>query len=156
MATSVHKVLPMWNKEQNPYPAGAQPSVNPLPPPAVANRSLTGSAFVGSASGSSMIGETMRINGQISSREEMYLNGEVVGQIELDHRLIVGPQGKADATIKATEVVISGSVKGNVEATGRIVLRDGSNLVGDVRTAGIVIEDGAYFKGGIDITRPRS
>lgn len=100
------------------------------------------------------IGPTMRIQGEISAKEEIYVDGEVDGTIRSDNRLTIGDSGKAQANIKAAEVVIGGAVKGNVEATQRIVLRKGANLVGDVKTAGIVIEDGAYFRGGIDIMRP--
>jgi len=82
------------------------------------------------------------------------MNGEISGQLELDQRLTIGAKGKVEANIVAKEVIIGGSVKGNVNAQERITLRAGANLVGDVKTAGIVIEDGAYFKGGIDITRP--
>ena len=82
------------------------------------------------------------------------VNGELSGELELNHRLTIGPKGKVEAGVKAKEVIIAGSVKGNVDASERITLRAGANLVGDVKTAGIVIEDGAYFKGGIDITRP--
>ena len=101
-----------------------------------------------------LIGSTMRISGEIYSKDEIQLNGEVNGSLKCDHRLTIGETGKADATLQADEVVIGGTVKGNVEAVKRIVLRKGANLVGDVKTAGIVIEDGAYFRGGIDITRP--
>jgi cytoskeletal protein CcmA (bactofilin family) len=101
-----------------------------------------------------IIGETMRIKGDVFSRDELQVNGEVQGKLESESRLTVGPKGKADASIKAAEVVVAGTIKGNVEAVQRIVLRKGANLVGDVKTAGIVIEDGAYFKGGIDIARP--
>ena len=100
-----------------------------------------------------IIGETMRIKGEIFSRDELTIDGEVEGKLESQNRLTVTSKGKADAVIKAAEVVIAGTVKGNVDAAQRIVLRKGANLVGDVKTAGIVIEDGAYFKGGIDITR---
>ena len=103
-----------------------------------------------------LIGETMRIKGEISSRDELRVDGEVEGKVESQSRLTVNANGKVDATIKAAEVVIGGTVKGNVEATQRIVLKKGANLVGDVKTAGIVIEDGAYFRGGIDITRPET
>jgi cytoskeletal protein CcmA (bactofilin family) len=95
----------------------------------------------------------MRINGDIYSKDEIQVDGEVSGSLKSDHRLTIGETGKAEATIVAAEVVVAGTVKGNVEATRRIVLRKGANLVGDVKTAGIVIEDGAYFRGGIDITR---
>ena len=101
-----------------------------------------------------LIGETMRVKGEIFSRDELRIDGEVEGKVESQNRLTVNANGKADAVIKAAEVVIAGTVKGNVEATQRIVLRKGANLVGDVKTAGIVIEDGAYFRGGIDIMRP--
>ncbi|SRR5579885_2744029 len=101
-----------------------------------------------------LIGETMRIKGEIFSRDELRIDGEVEGKLESHNRLTINATGKADAVIKAAEVVVAGTVKGNVEATQRIVLRKGANLVGDVKTAGIVIEDGAYFRGGIDITRP--
>lgn len=100
------------------------------------------------------IGRTMKINGEIYAKDEIHLDGEVTGSLKSDLRLTVGETGKADAAIHADEVVIAGAVKGNVEAVRRIVLRKGANLVGDVKTAGIVIEDGAYFRGGIDITRP--
>jgi cytoskeletal protein CcmA (bactofilin family) len=100
-----------------------------------------------------LIGRTMRITGDIYAKDEIQLDGEVTGSLKSEHRLTVGETGKAEATIVAAEVVIAGTVKGNVEAIRRIVLRKGANLVGDVKTAGIVIEDGAYFRGGIDITR---
>jgi cytoskeletal protein CcmA (bactofilin family) len=101
-----------------------------------------------------MIGESMTIKGEFFSKEEVRVEGEIEGRLDIKNRLTIGPKGKAAAQISATEVIIAGSVKGNVNASERIVLRNGANLVGDVKTAGIVIEDGAYFKGGIDITRP--
>jgi cytoskeletal protein CcmA (bactofilin family) len=100
-----------------------------------------------------LIGETMRIKGNVTSKEAFQLNGELEGQMDLDDRLTIGPKGKASASIKAKEVDIAGTVQGNVNASDRVVLRKGANLVGDVKTAGIMIEDGAYFKGGIDISK---
>ena len=108
----------------------------------------------GSSGALTLVGETIRIQGTLTSSEEIVVNGELSGQLELNHRLTVGAKGKVEASVKAKEVIIAGSVKGNVDAAERITLRAGANLVGDVKTAGIVIEDGAYFKGGIDITRP--
>ena len=135
----------MWNKEEPSTP----------PPGAAPSRPATSSAPSAGATGNATIlGESIRIQGQVSSREEIVLNGELSGQLDLDQRLTVGAKGKVEANIKAKEVIIGGSVKGNVDALERITLRAGANLVGDVKTAGIVIEDGAYFKGGIDITRP--
>jgi cytoskeletal protein CcmA (bactofilin family) len=136
----------MWNKDQN-APAPSTPAGSPA-------RSSYPEAS--SSGGGAMIGGTMRIKGEIISKEDMVIEGEVDGKLEARDRLTIGASGKVDATIKASEVVVGGTVKGNVEATQRIVLRKGANLVGDVKTAGIVIEDGAYFRGGIDIARPEN
>jgi cytoskeletal protein CcmA (bactofilin family) len=135
----------MWNKDQNSSPSSATPGASPAPKASTADQPFTG--------GGALIGSTMRIKGDIFSKEEMIVNGDVEGKLEAVSRLTVGATGKAQASIKAGEVVIGGTVNGNVEATQRIVLRKGANLVGDVKTAGIVIEDGAFFRGGIDITR---
>jgi len=102
----------------------------------------------------SIIGASVLIKGEILSREDLRLEGEAEGRLQVDGRLTVGQQGKARCNITAREVVMSGAVEGNIEAAERVVLTKGSELTGDVKTAGIVIEDGAYFKGGIDIVRP--
>lgn len=106
-----------------------------------------------SNSSPTVFGKTMRIVGEVSSDEELQVEGELEGQLTLKNKLTIGPTSKVNANIKANEVVIFGTVKGNVEAENRISLRAGASIVGDIKTAGIVIEDGAYFKGGIDISR---
>jgi cytoskeletal protein CcmA (bactofilin family) len=69
----------------------------------------------------------------------------------------VGPTGKVEVDIvRAREVVIIGSLKGSIDATDKVLIRKDAQLVGDVQTVGIVIEDGAFFKGGIDIRRPKT
>ena len=95
----------------------------------------------------------MKIIGDVSSDEELYVDGELEGRLQLKNRLTIGPDSKVNANIKAKEVVVFGSVRGNVEAEDRIALRAGATIVGDIKTAGIIIEDGAYFKGGIDISK---
>jgi len=95
----------------------------------------------------------MKVVGDISSDEELIVEGELEGRLELRNRLTVGPASKVNASIKAKEVVVFGTIKGNVESETRVSLRAGASIVGDIKTAGIVIDDGAYFKGGIDITR---
>ncbi len=104
-------------------------------------------------SSSTVFGQTMKIIGEVSSDEELRLDGELEGKLNLRNKLTIGPTSKVNANIKAKEVVIFGTVRGNVEAEHRISLRAGASIVGDIKTAGIVIEDGAYFKGGIDISR---
>lgn len=151
MALGVLTLRLMWNKDQN---APATPA--PAPAPAAAPARTAYAPPTTSSGAGAVIGGTMRIKGEISSKEDMVIDGEVDGKLEARDRLTIGASGKVDASIKASEVVVGGTVKGNVEATQRIVLRKGANLVGDVKTAGIVIEDGAYFRGGIDIARPEN
>jgi cytoskeletal protein CcmA (bactofilin family) len=104
--------------------------------------------------GSATIGKAVKIVGQIFSREDLFVDGDVEGTIELmEHKLTVGPNGKVHAGIKARDVVALGVIQGNVEAADRLEIRKDAKLVGDIKTARIVIEDGAYFKGSIDIVK---
>ena len=101
------------------------------------------------------IGKAVKIVGQIYSKEDLYVDGELEGTVEaLEHKLTIGPHGTVHAAIKAREVVALGTIQGNVEATDRIEIRKDAKLVGDIKTARIMIEDGAYFKGSIDIVKP--
>ena len=105
--------------------------------------------------GAATIGKAVKIVGQIFSREDLYIDGEVEGTVEaLEHKLTIGPNGTVRATIKAREAVALGNIQGNVEATEKIEIRKDAKLTGDIRTARIIIEDGAYFKGSIDIVKP--
>jgi len=107
-----------------------------------------------SRGGSASIGKAVKIVGQIFSREDLYIDGDIEGTIELmEHKLTVGPNGKVHSGVKAREVVALGAIQGNVEASERIEIRKDAKLVGDIKTARIVIEDGAYFKGSIDIVK---
>jgi len=106
------------------------------------------------ARGSASIGKAVKINGQIFSKEDLYVDGDVEGTIELaENKLTIGPSGRVQAGIKAREVVVLGAIQGNVEAMDRLDIRKDAKLVGDIKTARIVIEDGAYFKGSIDIVK---
>jgi cytoskeletal protein CcmA (bactofilin family) len=81
------------------------------------------------------------------------MDGSAEGTIHLDSKLIVGKTAKLIADISAQYVVVSGSVRGDVRASGQIEIRKGGSVVGDVTTAQILIEDGADFRGSIDIDR---
>ena len=103
------------------------------------------------------IGKSVVIKGELSGSEDLYLDGEVEGSIELrDHSLTIGPNGQVRANINAKDVIIQGKVDGNVSSSGRVELRNSAVLIGDISTQRIVIEDGAYFKGGIDITKEQT
>jgi cytoskeletal protein CcmA (bactofilin family) len=108
-----------------------------------------------SRGGAATIGKAVKIVGDIFSKEDLYVDGDIDGKVEaLDNKLTIGPHGKAKAEIKAREVVVQGSIEGNVEATEKMEIKKDARLVGNVRTARIMIEDGAYFKGSIDIVKP--
>lgn len=130
-----------------PPPAQSHP-MPPPPPSAPAPRADTGPRQNAS------IGASMTIKGEIRAREELLVDGEVEGSLESQSLLTVGQNGKVRANIKAREVVVYGSVRGNVEVAEKIAIRDQGSLVGDIKAAGISIDDGAYFKGSIDIVRP--
>ena len=105
--------------------------------------------------GQASIGKAVKICGQINSKEDLYVDGDVEGSIELqEHGLTIGSNGEVRSNIKAREVVILGHVQGNVDASDKLEVRKHGRLVGDTKTARIVIEDGAYFKGSIDIVKP--
>lgn len=104
--------------------------------------------------GVARIGKSVVIRGELSGSEDLYIDGQVEGIIELrEHHLTVGPNGRVQANIDANHVVILGSVCGNIRAFDCVEIRKSGSLVGDIVAARIVIEDGAFFKGGIDIQK---
>jgi len=104
--------------------------------------------------GSAVIGKAVKIVGEIYSNEDLLIEGFVEGTVEaLDQKLTVGHNGTLHASVQVRELDVHGSVQGNVEATDRIEIRKDAKLVGDIKAARIVIEDGAYFKGSIDIVK---
>jgi cytoskeletal protein CcmA (bactofilin family) len=133
-------------------PAPPRPAAPPPPPVAPAPAAFRPELPRSSA----VLGQSVVVKGQIFSKEDLTIDGDVQGTIDLaDHRLTVGPKGKVVVdTIKAREVIVMGSLKGSIDATDKVFIRKDAQLIGDVQTAGIVIEDGAYFKGGIDIRKP--
>src|SRR2546423_3917752 len=101
------------------------------------------------------IGKSLVIKGEVTGSESLYIDGRVEGTINLPgNRVTVGRNGQVQANINAREVVVLGKVKGNLTASDRVDIRNEGSLTGDVVCQRISIEDGAYFKGGIDIRKP--
>jgi cytoskeletal protein CcmA (bactofilin family) len=156
----------MWNKKEDPprpfnppSPSATQAPVAPSyaepKKEATPMSSTPGGRLEPETRGSATIGKAVKIVGQIFSKEDLFVDGDVEGTVEaLEHKLTIGPHGTVHAAVKAREVVAQGTVQGNVEATDKIEIRKDAKLVGDIRTARIIIEDGAYFKGSIDIVKP--
>src|ERR1035437_4050446 len=151
----------MWNRRKDEVFA-LKPASAPPTPSALAKEGIPMSTLPGrinephfdNRGGSAVLGKSVIVKGQIFSREDLTIDGEVEGTVELqEHRLTVGPNGKVIAGIKAREVVVLGTIHGNVETTDKIDIRKDAKLLGDFKTARVVIEDGAYFKGNIDIVR---
>jgi cytoskeletal protein CcmA (bactofilin family) len=100
------------------------------------------------------IGKSVVVKGELSGSEDLYVDGEVEGSITLTGQsLTVGPNGHVRANIDARTIIVHGHVDGNLRASDRVDLRKSASLTGDIATARIAIEDGAYFKGTIDIQK---
>jgi cytoskeletal protein CcmA (bactofilin family) len=100
------------------------------------------------------LGPSLHVKGDITGTEDMLIDGSVEGMIQLnEHKLTVGMAAKLKADIDAREVVVYGCVQGNVHATGRIEIKKGGSVIGNLRTAQVMIDDGADFKGSIEIDK---
>jgi len=152
----------MWNRRKDEEPPPPRQSTYPSPVSEPAREgipmSTTAAKSVSTESThTASIGKSVTFKGQLFSREDLFFDGEIEGSIEMpEHRLTVGPNGKVSAGIKAREIVVLGTIQGNVEACDKLDIRKEARLLGDIRTARIVIEDGAFFKGSIDIVKPEA
>jgi cytoskeletal protein CcmA (bactofilin family) len=148
----------MWSKQQAvaepPVASPAHGSPSPVVPFSAPSTSRLGSSNVRS---SARLGATIQIKGQVSGDEDLQIDGKVLGPISLrGHQLTVGSTAQLNSEIHAGEVVVSGKVVGNVHARGRVDIRKDGSLIGDISTARISIEDGAHFKGRIEIDPAKS
>jgi cytoskeletal protein CcmA (bactofilin family) len=157
----------MWGNKKPDTPLAAQPEPKnslsnqpPKPAPATwedkpamstdAMRPLGATADRATA----RLGSSLHVKGEISGNEDLVIDGSVEGLIQLDERkLTVGATAKVTADIIAREVVVFGNVKGNLRAKDRIEIKKDGSVNGDLTTARIMIEDGAYFKGSIEIDK---
>lgn len=143
----------MWKPTQpNAAPALTPEPIRPTPIPA-----FEPAARPSAASEQASIGKGLSFKGEITGTESLYIDGKIEGSISLPgNRVTVGRNGNVTANITAREIVVLGKVRGNVTATDRVDIRAEGSLTGDVAAARISIEDGAFFKGGIDIRKLES
>jgi cytoskeletal protein CcmA (bactofilin family) len=100
------------------------------------------------------VGKSVLIKGELSGSEDLYVDGQVEGHIELQGNVLtVGPNGQVHANVNAKSVIIHGKLEGNIRASSHADLRKSSLTVGDIVTQRIAIEDGAFFKGKVEIDR---
>src|SRR5512146_2126424 len=133
-----------------PQRPAASPISIPEPTPVAAPRN----ASVNSQD-QATIGKSLVIKGEVTGSESLYIDGRVEGSINLaGNRVTIGRNGIVNANITAREIVVLGKVRGNLSASDRVDIRNEGSLTGDVVAQRISIEDGAFFKGGIDIRKP--
>ncbi|MGA8160996.1 MAG: polymer-forming cytoskeletal protein [Acidobacteriaceae bacterium] len=137
-------------------PEPARPATPTSPSFESSSRPAPAPAAQSAASGEqATIGKSLVIKGEVSGSESLYIDGKVEGAISLPgNRVTVGRNGQVAANVTAREIVVLGKVRGNVTASDRVDIRSEGSLTGDVTAQRISIEDGAFFKGGIDIRKP--
>jgi cytoskeletal protein CcmA (bactofilin family) len=148
----------MWKRKEDEYIPPSEPissgspsipATAPLPRPAEPLRSDSLRSHEIAS-----IGKSVVVKGELSGSEDLMVDGEVEGSITLrGQTLTIGPNGRVRANIEARNVVVHGRLDGNIHATERVDLRKSASLTGDIATVRISIEDGAFFKGGIDIQK---
>jgi cytoskeletal protein CcmA (bactofilin family) len=100
------------------------------------------------------LGPGLKITGEISGNEDLWLDCKIEGSVSIGgFRLTIGQKSEIEGEVVAREVVVSGKVTGNISARDRLEVKKGSTVVGDLSTARILIEDGAYLKGSVEIDR---
>jgi len=152
----------MWWEKEKKAPAATlqvtKPSVAP-PEASESEQAMTEttprvSNLAASASSQTVLGKSTVVRGQLSGNEDLLVEGQFEGNISLpDHCLTVGADGQVKAEIQARQAVILGSVTGNITAREKITLRRSGHVVGDLVAAAVAIEEGAFFKGSIEILR---
>lgn len=148
----------MWksqNEREVPVPPAKPQSATPSAPapvtPAAAAPRPAG------ADRPTHLSKTIQLKGTITGNEDLYVDGKLEGSVDLPKNMLtVGVNGQVQANVTAREVVILGKLNGNVSATDRVEIKAQGALTGDVSAARISIEDGAFFKGGIDIRKAGS
>ena len=143
------EVTDTYHRAEHIWLPGCTPAASAPPRPAEPVRETARSSEIAT------IGKSVVVKGELSGSEDLVVDGEVEGSIALrGQSLTVGPNGRVRANIEARNVILHGRVDGDIHATDRVELRKSASLSGDISTARISIEDGAFFKGTIDIQKP--
>jgi cytoskeletal protein CcmA (bactofilin family) len=159
----------MWSNNKQSQPesnATPQPSFQPpaatnfnsSPAPAAApNRSAAPAPSFGNAKQTATLGPGLTIKGQILGDEDLHIEGKVEGPITLKgQRLTVGKTGEVVSDVQAKEVVVYGKVRGNLHASDRVEVKNEGSVIGNITGGRVLIEDGAYLKGQIEIERGKN
>jgi len=157
----------MWTKQQTPNQTQTQPQSQPQNPsapsfarssePASDPNAYSSRPGTPAARSLACIGASLEIKGRITAEEDLQIDGKVEGPVSVrGHRLTIGRSGQLNSEVSARELVVFGKVTGNINATDRVEIKKDGAVIGDIQTTRISIEDGAIFKGRIEIDRPGS
>jgi cytoskeletal protein CcmA (bactofilin family) len=140
----------MWKKGEGDeigVPESASP--RPVPSPSSSDRPIRG------AREEAIIGPSITIRGDVTGDEDLTIQGRIEGTVTLkQHNVAVGPEGKVDASIHARMVTVEGEVKGDLHGQEQVVLRKTARVQGNIQAPRVTLEDGARFRGGIDMGEP--
>lgn len=151
----------MWRKEDSKSPSTAEPSKPPSAAIPASTPSNTPVAAVGSPlpvspRAAACISQGIRIKGEVTGKEDLFVDGTVEGKLDLGNAsCTVGPNGKVKADIAAREVIVRGHVDGKIDGTERVQLWNSGRVSGEVRTERLAIEDGAILRGKVEAGKPR-
>ena len=147
----------MWKPNQPGNQTPSEPARPAAPTPSFEPAARTAAGATPAAGDQATIGKSLVIKGEVTGSESLYVDGKIEGTINLPgNRVTVGRNGQVAANITAREIVVLGKVRGNMTASDRVDIRSEGSLTGDVAAQRISIEDGAFFKGGIDIRKPNA
>jgi len=114
----------------------------------------TRTADFGTVRSGALIGKSLTITGEIRGEEDLVIDGKLEGDVDLpQHRLTIGPSGVLQGKIRAREIVVYGTVQGNLHASERVEIKKHAKVIGDLKAQRPVIEDEAYFKGNVETVR---
>jgi cytoskeletal protein CcmA (bactofilin family) len=147
----------MWNKETQPEAPGTSSSKDSRIPAAPLNSALGNRPGIPVSRPTACLGATVVVKGEITSDEDLQIDGKVEGPVLLrESRLTVGHTAHLNSQVTAREVVVFGQISGNVIARERVEIKKDGQVIGDITTTRISLEEGAYFKGHIEIERTAS
>jgi cytoskeletal protein CcmA (bactofilin family) len=143
----------MWKRDEAVKPTGGQP-VPAAPQPATTAPAAAQPEVRRMERTMVNIGKSVVIKGELAGSEDLTVEGNVEGRIELkDHVLTIGPNGKIKAQVLAKSVVVQGEVNGNITATDKVDIREGGSVDGDLIAPRVAIAEGAHFRGSVDMQR---
>jgi cytoskeletal protein CcmA (bactofilin family) len=151
-----------WEKKNRPSPAQEPRQVSSLSAPdkledQPSEPTPRGHEMPSVSQNQTILGQSIVLHGEMSGKEDLLIEGQLEGTINLpEHSVTVGSHGEVKAEVHARQVIVLGTLTGNITATDKVEIRKTGQVVGDLVAAAVAIEDGAYFKGSIDILREQS